>query len=75
MSCALRWPDASGSWRAGAEGIELRQVHASGRKEAILGEAEKTIKVHLGHIIEKPGLDNRHAAMLIALETLGAECG
>jgi DNA-binding NarL/FixJ family response regulator len=37
---------------------------------AILGAAENTIKVHLSHIFEKLGADNRHAAMLTALETL-----
>jgi DNA-binding NarL/FixJ family response regulator len=37
---------------------------------SILGAAEKTIKVHLGHIFEKLGLDNRHAATLAALEVL-----
>jgi DNA-binding NarL/FixJ family response regulator len=37
---------------------------------AILGAAENTVKVHLGHIFEKLGADNRHAAMLIALEKL-----
>ena len=36
----------------------------------ILGAAENTIKVHLGRIFEKVGADNRHAAMLIALEKL-----
>ncbi len=36
----------------------------------ILGAAENTIKVHLGHVFEKLGADNRHAAMLVALETL-----
>lgn len=37
---------------------------------AILGAAENTIKVHLAHIFEKLGVDNRHAAGLLALETL-----
>jgi DNA-binding NarL/FixJ family response regulator len=36
----------------------------------ILGAAEKTIKVHLGHIFEKLGVDNRNAATMCALETL-----
>lgn len=39
---------------------------------AILGAAENTIKVHLGHIFEKIGADNRHAASLTALEALGS---
>lgn len=34
----------------------------------ILGMAEKTVKVHLGHIFEKLGTDNRNAASLLALE-------
>lgn len=37
---------------------------------AIIGAAPNTIKVHLMHIFEKLGADNRHAAMLVALETL-----
>lgn len=36
----------------------------------IIGAAPNTIKVHLLHIFEKLGADNRHAAMLIALEHL-----
>lgn len=39
---------------------------------SILGAAENTIKVHLGRIFEKIGADNRHAAMLSALELLAA---
>ena len=37
---------------------------------AILGAAEKSVKVHFGHIFEKLGVDNRHAASLSALEVL-----
>lgn len=36
----------------------------------ILGAAEKTIKVHLGHIFEKLGVDNRNAAAMRAIEEL-----
>lgn len=36
----------------------------------ILGAAENTIKVHVAHILEKLGADNRHAAGLTALECL-----
>jgi len=36
----------------------------------ILGTADNTIKVHLAHIFEKLGADNRHAATLLALEAL-----
>jgi DNA-binding NarL/FixJ family response regulator len=40
---------------------------------SILGAAEKTIKVHLGHIFETLGMDNRHAAALAALEVLARQ--
>lgn len=36
----------------------------------ILGMAEKTVKVHMGHIFEKLGTDNRNAATVQALEIL-----
>lgn len=36
----------------------------------ILGMAEKTVKVHVGHIFEKLGTDNRNAAAMLALEIL-----
>lgn len=36
----------------------------------IIGAASNTIKVHLAHVFEKIGADNRHAAMLIAFERL-----
>jgi len=36
----------------------------------ILGIAESTIKRHLQNIFEKLGLDNRHAAMIRALDVL-----
>lgn len=36
----------------------------------ILGAAENTIKVHLSHLFEKLGADNRHALGFIALEKL-----
>jgi DNA-binding NarL/FixJ family response regulator len=39
----------------------------------ILGAAENTIKVHLGRVFEKIGADNRHAAMLTALEKLSGK--
>ncbi len=38
----------------------------------ILGAAENTIKVHLSHLFEKLGADNRHALGFIALEKLSA---
>jgi DNA-binding NarL/FixJ family response regulator len=37
---------------------------------AILGAADNTIKVHLARVFEKIGADNRHSAMLMALEVL-----
>lgn len=39
----------------------------------IIGAAPNTIKVHLAHIFEKIGADNRHAAMLIAFERLARQ--
>jgi len=36
----------------------------------ILGVADNTVRVHLTHIFEKLGADNRHAAGLIGLERL-----
>jgi DNA-binding CsgD family transcriptional regulator len=36
----------------------------------ILGAAENTIKVHLSHLFEKLGADNRHALAFLALEKL-----
>ena len=36
----------------------------------ILGMSEKTVKVHLGHIFEKLGVETRTAAALIAIEQL-----
>ncbi|MCB1204075.1 MAG: response regulator transcription factor, partial [Verrucomicrobiae bacterium] len=36
----------------------------------ILGAAENTIRVHLSHVFEKLGADNRHAVALRALEIL-----
>jgi len=38
----------------------------------ILGAAENTIKVHLSHLFEKLGADNRHALSFIALERLAS---
>jgi DNA-binding NarL/FixJ family response regulator len=37
----------------------------------IVGAAENTVKVHLGHIFEKLGADHRHAAMFAAWQALG----
>ena len=38
----------------------------------ILGMSEKTVKIHVGHIFEKLGLDNRNAATVRAIEVLSA---
>lgn len=41
----------------------------------ILGMAEKTVKVHLSHIFEKLGTDNRNAATVEALSILCRQSG
>ena len=38
----------------------------------ILGMSEKTVKIHVGHIFEKLGLDNRNAATVRAIEVLSS---
>lgn len=38
----------------------------------ILGMSEKTAKIHVGHIFEKLGLDNRNAAAMRAIEVLSS---
>ncbi len=38
----------------------------------ILGMSEKTAKIHVGHIFEKLGLDNRNAATVRAIEVLSS---
>lgn len=37
---------------------------------AILSMSEKTVKIHVGHIFEKLGVETRTAASLVAIETL-----
>lgn len=39
---------------------------------SILGAAENTVRVHLSHVFEKLGADNRHSVALQALEVLAA---
>jgi len=72
-------PDFSSSTPLETMGLTPREAEvllwvAQGKSNpeisTIIGAAENTIKVHLGRIFEKLGADNRHAAMLIALEKL-----
>lgn len=53
---------------------EVLQWVAQGKTNShvgtILGMSEKTVKIHLGHIFEKLGVETRTAASLIAIETL-----
>ncbi len=51
----------------------VAQGKSSSETGIILGAAEKTVKIHLGHIYEKLGVNNRHAASLCALEVLNAK--
>lgn len=48
----------------------LAQGKSNPEIASIVGSAENTVRVHLSHIFEKLGADNRHAAMLTALEVL-----
>ncbi len=48
----------------------LAQGKSNGDIGKIIGAAESTIKRHLQNIFEKLGIDNRHAAIVLALETL-----
>jgi DNA-binding NarL/FixJ family response regulator len=48
----------------------LAQGKSNPEIASIVGSAENTVRVHLSHIFEKLGADNRHAAMLAALEVL-----
>jgi DNA-binding NarL/FixJ family response regulator len=50
----------------------LAQGKSNPEIASIVGSAENTVRVHLSHIFEKLGADNRHAAMLAALEALAA---
>ncbi len=53
----------------------VAQGKSNGEIGVILGMAEKTVKVHLGHIFEKLGTDNRNAAGVQALEVLCRQGG
>jgi len=48
----------------------VAQGKANSDIATILGMSEKTVKIHLGHIFEKLGVESRTAAALTALETL-----
>jgi DNA-binding NarL/FixJ family response regulator len=48
----------------------ITQGKANGDIATILGSSEKTVKIHVGHILEKLGVENRTAAALRALEQL-----
>ena len=48
------------------------QGKSNGEIGVILGMSEKTVKIHVGHIFEKLGIDNRNAATVRAIEVLSA---
>jgi len=48
----------------------VAQGKSNGDIATILGCAENTVKVHLAHIFEKLGFENRNAATVRALEVL-----
>lgn len=48
----------------------IAQGKANGDIATILNLSEKTVKIHVGHILEKLGVENRTAAALRALEEL-----
>jgi DNA-binding NarL/FixJ family response regulator len=50
----------------------IAQGKSNGEVATILGMSEKTVKIHVGHIFEKLGTDNRHAAAVRALEILSS---
>jgi DNA-binding NarL/FixJ family response regulator len=72
-------PDFSASLPLEALGLTPREAEvllwiAQGKSNSeistILGISLKTAKIHVGHIFEKLGTDNRHAAALCALDWL-----
>jgi DNA-binding NarL/FixJ family response regulator len=50
----------------------IAQGKSNGEIAAILGASEGTIKIHVSHVFEKLGIDNRHAATVRALEVLSS---
>jgi DNA-binding NarL/FixJ family response regulator len=50
----------------------VAQGKSNGEIGVILGMSEKTVKIHVGHIFEKLGVDNRNAATVRAIEVLSA---
>lgn len=72
-------PDFSSSGPLEILGLTPREAEvllwvAQGKTNAdagtILGMSEKTVKIHLGHIFEKLGVETRTAASLAAIESL-----
>ena len=72
-------PDFSSSAPLESLGLSAREAEvllwvAQGKSNpeigAILGAANGTIKVHLRHLFEKLGADNRHALAMLAVERL-----
>ena len=48
----------------------VAQGKANSEAGIILGMSDKTVKIHLGHIYEKLGVESRTAAAVVAMETL-----
>lgn len=48
----------------------VAQGKTNGDVAIILSMAEKTVKIHLGHVFEKLGVETRTAASLVAIEAL-----
>lgn len=72
-------PDFSTAAPLESLGLTVREAEvllwvAQGKANAdvanILGMSEKTVKIHLGHVFEKLGVESRTAAALTAIETL-----
>ena len=48
----------------------LAQGKSNAEISSILGNAEQTVKIHVTHVFEKMGVENRHAAIIRAIEIL-----
>jgi DNA-binding NarL/FixJ family response regulator len=53
----------------------IAQGKANADIGTILGMSEKTVKIHVGHILQKLGVENRTAAARTALEALSRPAG